>query len=232
MKPREGNLKWYNPLACIRPIYGGAVNAVGLTNPGIDQWCKEIAPKIDFRKYYLVGSILGEPEELKEMAIMLNDFNLRALEINASCPNDEGDILTNTKRVIESCESAKVNSRHPIILKLSVVHDVKTIIKEVKGIVEALSINSVPWDVIFPNRKSPLAKLGGGGVSGKIVQSFTWRLVRQITDITDIPVIGPSVWDFGDMERIRMMGAKAVSFGSVFLKYPWRPTLFVKKEKN
>jgi len=47
LHPRRGNLRWYNPLGCIRLIPGGTVNAVGLTNPGIDWWCHEIGPFID-----------------------------------------------------------------------------------------------------------------------------------------------------------------------------------------
>ena len=53
--------------------------------------------------------------------------------------------------------------------------------------------------------------------------------LKKLVKTTSIPVIGPSVWDFSDIEKLRKLGAKAVSFGSVFLKYPWRPTMFVHK---
>ena len=230
LKPRKGNLKWYWPLGCIRPMRGGAVNAVGLTNPGIDWWIEKIGPKVDSSRIPLVGSILGEPAELAIMATILNNYDIVGLEVNASCPNTSDDILRNTEKVVRGCESAKRKSRFPILLKLSVVHDVEEIVRQAEGMVEAYSVNSVPWNIIFPDRKSPLAKLGGGGVSGKIAQSFTWPLVEKLAGMTSVPVIGPSVWDFEDIVKLRAMGAKAISFGSVFLCYPWRPTCFVRKD--
>jgi dihydroorotate dehydrogenase len=115
---------------------------------------------------------------------------------------------------------------------VSVIHDAKLIVKELGNSVEAFSINSVPWEIVFSNTSSPLVSLDGGGVSGKVIQPYTWELVRKIVEITNVPVIGPSVWDFDDLEKVRNFGAKAISFGSIFLRYPWRPTLFVKKDKK
>jgi len=232
-EPRKGNLQWFNPFNCVRLFSNGVVNAVGLTNPGIEWWCREIGPYVGRAKIPLVGSIFSNDiKELATMVTMLNDFDLVGLEINASCPSIEGDFLKNTEKVVKSCQTAKEKSRFPLILKLSVIHDIETIAPQLKGIIEAISINSVPWAVIFPDRSSPLAHLGGGGISGKIAQPFTWGFVEKIVKATSIPVIGPSVWDFSDIEKLRKLRAKAVSFGSVFLKYPWRPTMFVRKDKR
>jgi len=231
-KPRQGNLRWYNPLGCIRFIPDGTLNAVGLTNPGIEWWCRAIGPRIDSSRLPLVGSIFGEIEELIEMARMLNNFDLVALEINASCPNTADDILTNTPKIVESCRAVRPISRFPIILKLSVVHDIESIVPAVQDMVEAFAINSVPWRVIFPKLSSPLEHLGGGGVSGKIAQPFTWGLVEKLCRMSRIPVIGPSVWEYEDIARLRKLGARAISFGAIFLRYPWRPTLLVRKDQR
>lgn len=229
-RPTEGNLRWYNPFRCLRLVRGGVVNAVGLSNPGIGWWCKRIGPSVDSAKIPLVASIFGELEELAEMARTLSGFDLVGLEINTSCPNTETCILQDTARIIASCKAVKSNSSLPIILKVSVAHDVSQIVREAGNLIEAISINSVPWAIAFPNRQSPLENLGGGGVSGKAAQQFTWDLVKQLTGLTTIPVIGPSVWDFDDLRKIRNLGAKAISFGSIFMCHPWRPTLYVRKE--
>lgn len=232
LEPRQGNLRWHNPFGCIRFIPGGTLNAVGLTNPGIEWWCRKIGPRIDSSKAPVMSSILGEPDELALMTKMLNDFDLVGIEINASCPNTQDDLLVNTEKIIESCEAVKSISHFPVILKFSVVHDIRNIVNRVEDFVEAFSINSVPWRVIFPGQRSPFTHLGGGGVSGKVAQSYTWKLVKELSEMSKIPVIGPSVWDFEDIAILRNLGAKAISFGSVFLKYPWRPTLFVRRDKK
>jgi len=226
LPPRPGHL------LAVRFIDGGVVNAMRLGNKGLDWFVEKIGPKINSTKIPSVGSIFGEVGELEIMAQALNDFDLVGLEINGSCPNTETDILCNPARVIKSCEVVKKNSRFPLILKLSVAHDTEQIVKGVEDFIEAFSINSVPWEIAFPNLRSPLANLGGGGVSGKVVQPFTWELVKKLATLTSIPVIGPSVWDFDDLKKIRGIGAKAISFGSIFLYHPWRPTLYVRQEQK
>lgn len=238
-KPRKGNLRLYKPWACIRFLPNilkpdGVVNSVGLRNKGIKWWCEEKGVLVGKKKISLVGSILSDNiYELVEMAKMMNDFDLVALEINASCTNTGGDLLENTEKVIMGCLAVKEVSRFPLILKVSVVHDVRLIFAGMDDEdIEAISINSVPWETIFPYKKSPLAHLGGGGVSGKIAQPYTWGLVKDLVSLTSIPVIGPSVWDYKDMQELRDIGAKAISFGSVFFRFPWacRPTMYVRKD--
>jgi dihydroorotate dehydrogenase len=185
--PRQGNFRWWKPWDCVRPIWNnyeivGAVNAFGLTNPGFMWWARKIGQKVDSSKVELAGSIFGDPLDIERMAKGMNDFDIVALELNASCPNTQDDTLSNTKKIIKSCEVAKANSHHPIILKLSVVHDIRTIIPAVEGMIEAISINSVPWKIAFPNLTSPLAKYGSGGVSGKVVQQLT--LLQKICRMT------------------------------------------------
>jgi len=236
LKPRTGNLRWRKPWGCVRLIFDGlkivgAVNAVGLTNPGIDWWIKKVGPKIRPEEN-LIASILGEPAELAIMATILNNYNIFAIEVNVSCPNTQDDFLKNAEKAIEGCRAVKRNSRHPILVKLSVANDAERIVPALAGVAEAFSVNSVPWNMIFPYKKSPLAKLGGGGVSGKIAQRFTWAFAEELMTITDIPFIAPSVWDFEDIEKLRDAGFEAFSFGSVFMPFPWRPTLYVRKDMS
>lgn len=228
--PRRGNLRWYNPHGCIRVWSEGAHNAVGLTNPGVEWWCDKVGPKIDSRKRPVMGSIFGEPDELKAMAEMMDPFDLVGQEVNASCPNSGDDTLVNTEKVVLGVKKVYGVTRHPIILKLSTVHDIGEIVPAVRGMVEAFAINSVIWKLVYPDKRSPLAHLGGGGVSGKVVQPFTWPFAQKLTELSDIPVCWPSVWDYEDVVELRRRGAAAIDFGSIFLRYPWRPTDYVTRE--
>ncbi|MBU6427095.1 hypothetical protein KGQ27_02535 [Patescibacteria group bacterium] len=234
--PRPGNLRMWKPWTCVRLIPGGSVNKVGLTNPGVEWWCRDIGPTLDFHKIPLVGSIFGEEKELVEMTEKLNRFDLVGMEVNPSCPNT-GHAMQTAEAVVNSVKAVKRVSRHPVIVKVSVDQDYLSIAHGLEGVAEAISLNSVPWKTVFINgERTPLWKLeqrvggGGGGVSGKPAQKHNWAAVEALAKQGPLPVIGPSVMEFEDMDRVRRLGAKAVSFGAIHLRTPWAPTSFVRKE--
>ncbi len=237
LKPTKGNLRWWKPWTCVRLIPGGSVNKIGLTNKGIDWWCKKIGPKIDSNKVSLVGSIYGNKKQLLEMADLLNKFDFVALEINDSCPNT-GHTLQQAQTIIENVKAVAKISRHPIILKVSCAQDYLAITKGLVEIVEAIDLNSVAFEKVFPGKRSPLWKLekkvggGGGGVSGKPAQKFNWKVVEDLVRQNLIPVIAPSIMDAGDLAKVKKLGADAFSFGAIHLKTPWKPTTIVKQEEN
>ena len=236
--PRPGNLRWWKPWSCVRLIPGGSVNEIGLTNPGIDWWCEHIGPRINIAKQRLVGSIFGDEQELVEMAEMLNRFPLVALEVNPSCPNT-GHRLLGTDDVIAGVEAVKRVSRHPVIVKVSVGQDYPAIAFCLQGIAEAITLNSVPWKTAFPKgTTSPLHRLekrvggGGGGVSGRPAQKYNWAAVKELAEQGSLPVIAPSIMEFGDLALVRALGASAISFGAIHLLTPWKPTSIVRKDKQ
>ena len=240
------NLSWirpwtwlpWSPYSCVQFLpNGGAINKVGLWNPGIKRWYMGIAPRIDFRRLRVVASISGKREELVEMAEILNDFvDLVGIEVNVSCPNTghmDADL-----EVIESIRAVKKVSCHPIIAKLSVDQNYVKISAEICGYAEAISLNSVPFNHAFPvvpPEKSPMAKIGkpgsgSGGVSGKPAQGLNWQAVKLLAKYGHIPVIAPSIMEYEDLAKVRRLGAKAVSFGAIHLRTPWKPTAIVERE--
>lgn len=231
-KPRRGNLRVWHPWTCIKLIPGGTVNSVALTNPGLPWWREHIGRRVRYSRQPLVCSILGDtPQEVAEMAESLNGVDLAAVEINASCPNVcSSNLLHDSAAVVEACRLAKERCRHPLLLKLKVTHDAEAIVPAVSGYVEALDINLVPWSIAFPGRKSPLERLGGGGVSGRAAQPRNWEFLRRLVAIGKVPVIGPGVWRYEDIAELRRMGAQAISFGSIFLRYPWRPAAYARRD--
>jgi dihydroorotate dehydrogenase len=248
--PRKGNLRWWCPWYCVALIKGGAVNKVGLTNMGIEHWYDKVKPKIDFRRYSVAGSIFGSREELVEMARMLDNVSFVALEVNYSCPNT-GHALSDAAEVIDAVKAVKAETRHPVIVKVSVDQPYLEIAAGLVGIAEAISINSVPWKTVFGEKSSPLSRLekkvggGGGGVSGYPAQELNWKAVRELAKQGSLPVIGPSIMEYDDMAKVRSLGAQAVSFGTIHLpsspfplKFwtlftnPCKPTQFVIKEQN
>ncbi len=119
----------------------------------------------------------------------------------------------------------------PLIVKLTPTQPLERITTLLSDIPQAYAINSVHWSAAYPpEQRSPLAHLGGGAVSGGTAQQWTWEAVRRLTASSDIPVIGPSVWEYDDIARLRKLGAKAISFGSVFIRRPWAPTNWVQRD--
>lgn len=221
-EPRKGNLRWWKPWECVALIEGGAVNKVGLTNPGIDYWCEQIAPGVDFEEYCIVGSIFGDKEELVYCTHRMNRFPLRAIEVNFSCPN-LGAGVSAVEALVDGVKTVERESDHPVIVKVSTAQDYLMIASELEGIAEAISINSVPWELVFRNQQSPLHKLerrvqgGGGGVSGKPAQSLNWKAVRELAEQGCLPVIGPSIMHACDLGHLKRLGAQAYSFGTIHL---------------
>lgn len=237
---RDGNMKWWNFHRCIRFIRGGAVNRVGLTNGGFRWWVDHISPTIDFERASLVSSMFGPLPEVAQMARQLDRFPFAAHELNVSCPNT-GHKSEEAAAVIAAVREIRALVEKPIIVKLGVQQDVVAIARGLNGVVSAISINTVPWELAFgPDqpRQSPLAGLekklgtpGKGGVSGIPAQAKNWEAVRLIhSRVPGMPVIGPSVMRYGDVAKVRAAGAAAISFGTCFMRTPWRPTQIVLRD--
>ena len=71
-----------------------------------------------------------------------------------------------------------------------------------------------------------------GGVSGKPAQKHNWAAVEALAKQGSLPVVGPSAMEFEDMKKLRKLGAKAISFGAIHLRTPWKPTSFINMDKT
>lgn len=251
---RAGN-GWFKA----RPIFErgrlvGWVNALGLPGPGFAGWILAMADRgfPDGNLVVSLASIEGDSAAREKnigiMAYFAGMFpNTAAIELNVSCPNTENGVLPSVDQVVALCRAAKQNLQlvwrnecrmiprpsapRPLIVKLSVAQDYRAIAAqlEAENLVEAISINSVPWNMVFPHRKSPLARYGGGGVSGKISQPHVLEMIDVLVNEASIPVIGSGVWDERDIGRLFGAGCQAISFGSVFIASPWWPTQMARK---
>ncbi len=236
LNPRIGNYKGWNPWQVLSPIRGGWVNAFGLTNPGIDWFINLEYPLIN--KSNLIVSISGEkPEHLIAMIRKLNKLDLLGVEINLSCPNTpdwvkwQEDFDLTRKTLVSALELSK----HPIIVKIGYQHEKNR--REFKNIFEFAGINAVdmintiPFNKLYPDRKSPLSF--GGGISGKVIKVYALNQVRWFAQNCRIPIIGgggvANIQDVGDFFEA---GASAVSIGSAHIMRPWISTQLVRKYRK
>lgn len=229
--PEKGNCKKYNYFSCVKFLKNGVLNAMGLPNPGIYKWAQDNA------KFNGIVSIYPDDNDyiLRQTLRELNKLDIKGIELNISCPNIKSNdhILGFEEHYIERMlMTAKENTDIPIILKMSVNNRIENLLPNIEKYVDAFAINSIPWTFVYPYTVSPFESLGGGGLSGKIIQPYIWKFIEELTKMTNVPIIGCSVWDYDDIDRLYNIGCKAISFGSIFLRYPWRPTIFVRRYKD
>lgn len=230
MNPRKGNLRMYAPWRCVRLVSGGAVNAVGLTNPGIDRgrWLASRSP------YCVAVSIAPEtPQEAAEMSWMIRSvnhwMNIVGIEVNVSCPNT-GDVSSEVSHVAKIVRAA-TSAALPVMVKLGWTQPFLDICRELDGEVAAFDlINTMPWKTLCPTVPSPLANYGlEGGVSGELLRSFALAALFHVKDAgIRTPVLsGGGVLSLDDVRQRFDRGADAVAFGTLFLRRPWMPNKII-----
>jgi len=228
LRPRQGNLRWYAPWRCVRLIPHGTVNAVGLTNPGIDWWIRTCYPRMRRMELRTIVSVFSETvEEAHQFAEKLRPLTLDAIEFNASCPNVEHCSTVSHNLAIGA---ALAGAGHPLILKVGYDQPYVELAQALEGVVEAVhAINAVPWRMVFPDKPSPLAKLGGGGVSGEPIRPMVREAVANLVRHTSLPVIaGGGIYSLSDLEALWDLGARAFAIGTLFLRAPWMPNRLVR----
>jgi dihydroorotate dehydrogenase len=234
--PRHGNLRWWCPWRCVRPTAGGFVNAVGLTNPGLDGWFRRYHRNIVKDNLSVAVSIAPEtPCDASWMAWKImsgNSYRLfKAIELNVSCPNTKqpDELVDLVKAMVKAMQPAGL----PIIVKLGWTQPYLQICKELDGRVAAFDlINTVPWSYMYPDQPSPLAKYGlEGGLSGEGIGLFAINALGRVIDAgVKTPIIsGGGICNIGGVHARFNRGAKAVAFGSVFLRHPTWPNQVVEQ---
>jgi len=228
--PRRGNLRWYAPWRCVRLIPGGTVNAVGLTNPGIDWWLRRCYPRMRRMGLQIVVSVYPESvDEAHAFAAKLRPLRITAVELNASCPNVahcEADTVNHVYAIADALRK----SGHPLIVKLGYDQPYVAIAQSLEGVADAVhAINAVPWRFVFPDKPSPLARLGGGGVSGEPIRPFVREAIQNLRQSTRLPIIaGGGIYTLNDVQELWQLGARAFSIGTLFLRAPWKPNQLVR----
>lgn len=228
--PRSGNWRWWAPWRSVRCLGGGnMVNAMGLPGRGFYHFYHAVLPFID-RRMRLVASIWAEqPYELCRMVEMLCMWRrpgVVGIEVNLSCPNTGNhDRDVDLAALMVAAARAQAAGRLPLIAKLGCNRFARDLAVRIDQYVEAVDvINTVPWDEIYPDRVSPLAKYGyKGGVSGPAIVPFAREMTAFCTGLKHAKVIsGGGVRDDQEAAHRVGLGAHAVSVGTAVTFSPGR----------
>ena len=224
------NVPWPgNPTPRVAEVYGGMMNAIGLQNPGIDLFCKRDIPFLKKYDTKIIVNVCGHaPEEYLAVVERLADEPIDMMEINISCPNVNAGFLAfgqDAHHVEELTGQIKKIAKQPVIMKLTPnVTDITEIAKAAEaGGADAVSlINTLTGMKIDINRKTFALANKTGGVSGPIVKPIAVRMVYQVAQAVQIPIIGMGgIATAEDAIEFILAGASAVSVGAMNFVDPY-----------
>ena len=217
------NVPWPgNPTPRVAEVYGGMVNAIGLQNPGINVFVERDVPYLKKAGATIIVNVCGKSEkDYVEVVERLSDEPVDLLEINVSCPNvKEGGIAfgQDPKALYEITKAVKAKAKQPIIMKLS--PNVTDITEMAKAAVDAGSdalslINTLTGMKIDIERRDFVLANKTGGMSGPAIKPVAVRMVYQVANAVDVPIIGMGgIATAEDALEFIMAGATAVSVGT------------------
>jgi len=239
---RIGNFVIYDPrtwkyIQRIPGTHCGMINAYGLTNSGAGECAKgiwyarqkgfDVIP--NFYPEFAKGTEQAIEETLRVIRIYREKLpsNFWGVELNYSCPNSAECIRDNVEQG-SLCTTA-VRKEFPdlvIITKISFIHPYE-FAEELESIgADAIhAINTIPYQLIFPDQVSPLVSVGGGGVSGDPANEKAFAYNEGLRKRVDLPLIfGCGVRCEGDVHRYFDIGADAVSICSLAICDPEEAT--------
>ena len=223
------NVPWPgNPTPRVAEVYGGMMNAIGLQNPGIDLFCERDIPFLKKYDTKIIVNVCGKStEDYCEVVERLADEDIDMMEINISCPNvKEGGIAfgQNPKAAEDITKAVKKYAKQPVIMKLSPnVTDITEMAKAVEaGGADAVSlINTLTGMKIDIARQTFAIANKTGGVSGPIVKPIAVRMVYQVANAINLPIIGMGgIASAEDAIEFILAGASAVSVGTMNFHNP------------
>ncbi len=216
--PRFGN-----PTPRIAEASAGLLNAVGLQNPGVDQVIAQELPRLRqvFHKPMMANVSGFSIDEYAETCALLDrEDQVGWLEVNISCPNVHGGGMafgSDPQAAAAVTRAVKAVTKKPVYMKLSPnVTDIAAVARacEDAGADGVSLINTLLAMRIDLKRRKPLLANETGGLSGPALLPLAVRMVYQVYQAVDIPIIGMGgVSSAEDVLELMLAGASAVEGG-------------------
>ncbi|MGM0510231.1 MAG: dihydroorotate dehydrogenase [Thermoplasmatota archaeon] len=200
----------------------GLLNAMGLPNPGIEEFEKEMDELKKKTQKPIIGSVFAsDTSGFQELSSRMEEMGAAAVELNLSCPHAEGygaAIGTDPDEVKRMVEAVVREVDLPVLAKLPPVNNIvdSAVSSEKAGADAVVAINTVKAMAINFETKTPILGNKVGGYSGPAVKPIGLRCVYEIYEEVDIPIIGCGGVNTGrDALEYILAGASALEIGSV-----------------
>lgn len=234
IKATTKDARFGNPTPRVAETPSGMLNAIGLQNPGVDVVLSEKLPWLaeHFPELPIIANVAGfSNDEYAYVSEKISKApNVKAIELNISCPNvdhgNHGLLIGQVPELAYAAVKASVeNSDVPVYVKLTPsVADITTVAKAVEeaGATGFTMINTLVGMRFDLKTRKPIIANGTGGMSGPAVFPVALKLIRQVAQSSDLPIIGMGGVDSAEA-AIEMMiaGASAIGVGTVNFADPY-----------
>ena len=217
LEPRLGN-----PTPRIAEGYGVILNAVGLQNPGVEEFIRDDLPFLRGKDTVVIANVAGRTIDDYAGICARLDGLVDMIELNISCPNVKcggmafGIRPESVKEVTRAAKGAL--KKTPLIVKLSpnVESIAANALAAQEGGADCLSlINTLTGMVVDIDRRRPLIANNTGGVSGAGIRPIAVRMVWEVCQAVSVPVIGMGgITCAEDALEFIIAGASAVQVGT------------------
>jgi dihydroorotate dehydrogenase (NAD+) catalytic subunit len=214
LKPRVGNVP---PRVTETPA--GMLNSIGLQNPGVDAVIQKYAPLWQRWQTPVIVNVAGESiADYAEVVRRLDGVpGVAAIELNISCPNvGKGGLQFAIDPDAAGAVTAAVRrvTELPLLVKLS------PNVADVRPIARAIAVAA--------DRRKPLLGNVFGGVSGPAIKPIALRVVYEVCQVVDIPVVAiGGITELADVLDFLAVGAVAVQVGTAVFADPTLPVRLV-----
>lgn len=226
LNKKDGNLP---PRIAETP--SGMLNSVGLQNPGIDYFIENELPNLYTKDTVIIANVAGSTiEDCIEIAKKIEPTKVDMIELNISCPNvKQGGAAfgTSCEAAAEVTAAVRKHTTKPLMVKLSPnVTSITDIAKavEAEGADAVSLINTLLGMRIDIKTKRPILHNNVGGLSGPAVFPVAVRMVWQVANAVNIPVVGMGgISKAEDAIEMMMAGASAIQIGAATFSDPYAP---------
>ena len=231
LRPRIGN-----PTPRVTETPAGMLNSIGLQNPGVDAVVEKYAGIWQGWRVPVIVNVAGESiGDYVEVTRRLEGVpGIAAIELNISCPNvGKGGIQFAIDAEAAGSVTAAVRRATdlPLLVKLSPnVADVRPIARAIAdaGADALTAINTLSGIAVSPSRDRPLLGNVYGGLSGPAIKPIALRIVYEVSQAVDIPVIAiGGVTELADALDYLAVGAVAVQIGTAIYADPSIPVRLI-----
>lgn len=210
-------------------VEDGLINRIGLENVGIESFIKEKLPILKEKKIDFLLNIAGSTlEDYEKLALIADENNIKAVEVNVSCPNVNHGCLEfglNPDSLYELVLKIRKNYKGFLIIKLSPnTNDIKPLAKAVQeagaDCISAINtLRALGVEINYTNGKFH-KKTVQGGLSGACIKPVALYMIKQIKEAVEIPIIAMGgISKLNDLFEFLYCGADAFQIGTMnFIK--------------